>query len=126
MGRRAAYSVEVDGGHQVGYGLVVRAGDVYSVQFRDIDGAKFVIRSTSEVARPRALKKAEQIIKEHYAPPDTLRRQADWDEVIPELREQLEADAARPATIKDYLDTIAQVREAAVCPAVGRHRAAMV
>lgn len=117
MGRRAAYSVEVAGGRQVGYGLLVRAGDVYSVQFRDVDGTKFVIRSTGATARPTALKKAEQIIKEYYAPPDTIRRQADWDEVIPELREQLEADAARPATIKDYLDTIQQVRDAAVCPA---------
>ena len=117
MGRRAAYSVEVHGGRQIGYGLVVRAGEVYSVQFRDVDGTKFVIRSTGEPARPRALKKAEQIIKEHYAPPDTIRRQADWNEVIPEFRRQLETDAARPATIKDYLDTIQQVRGAVVGPA---------
>lgn len=117
MGRRSAYTVPIHDGREIGYGLVQRDGVVYSVQFRDADSGKFIFRSTGEKARPRALKKAEQIVKDHYAPPDTIRRQAGWDEVAAELRQQLEADAARPATVKDYLDTLQQVRDAAACPA---------
>ncbi len=116
MGRRAAYTVKVHDGREIGFGLVVRAGDIYSVQFRDFDG-KFIFRSTGQAARPRAITKAEEIVKDHYAPPDTIDRQANWDAVIPKLRLHLEADAARPATIADYFDTIQQVRNAAVCPA---------
>jgi hypothetical protein len=108
-GRRAAYTVKVHDGQEIGYGLIARAGGIYSVQFRDLNG-KFIFRSTGETARPRALTKAEEIIKDQYAPPDTINRTATWDEVVAKLKLHLEADGARQATIKDYFDTINQVR----------------
>jgi|GEM_PF-5873634 len=116
MGRKAAYTVKVHDGGEIGFGLVVRAGAVYSVQFKDLDGVKYIFRSTGETARPRALSQAERIIREHYAPPGAINRQSSWEEVSVKLREHLEADAARPATVNDYLDTMNQVKYAAVCP----------
>lgn len=117
MGRKAAYTVKVADGKEVGFGLLTRAGAVYSVQFRDVDGDKFIFRSTGETARPRAIAKAEQIIRDHYAPPDTVARTAGWLEVAAELRRHLEADGARVATVKDYLDTLNQVKGVAATPA---------
>ncbi|MCE9560514.1 MAG: tyrosine-type recombinase/integrase [Planctomycetes bacterium] len=117
MGRKAAYTVKVADGQEVGFGLLVRAGDVYSVQFRDGDGGKFLLRSTGETARPRAITKAEQIIRDHYAPPETVTRTAGWDVVVAELRKHLEADGARVATVKDYIDTLNQIKKVAATPA---------
>jgi integrase len=117
VGRKAAYTVKVADGQEVGFGLLVRAGDVYSVQFRDCEGGKFVFRSTGETARPRAITKAEQIVRDHYAPPDTVTRSAGWPEVAAELRRHLEADGARSATVKDYLDSLNQIKAVAATPA---------
>jgi integrase len=117
MGRKAVHDVELHDGRRIGYGLVDRGNGFISVQFKDVDGIKYIFRSTNETSRSRALKKADQIIKDHYTPPGTISRQSSWDEVAAELREQLERDAARPATIADYLDTLNQVMDAAVCPA---------
>lgn len=116
MGRTAAYTVKVHDGREIGYGLVERGG-IYAAQFREVDSGKYIIRSTRQKARPKALKRAEEIIRDHYAPPGALSRQSSWEEALTELREQLEADAARPATISDYIDTINQVKCAAVRPA---------
>src|SRR4051794_24576390 len=112
MGRTAAYTVKVYDGREIGFGLVERGG-VYAAQFREVDGGKYIIRSTGHTARPKAITRAEEIIRDHYAPPGALTRQSSWDEALVELREQLEADAARPATIADYIDTLNQVKGAA-------------
>lgn len=119
MGRTAAYHVRLDDGKEVGFGLVVRdASATYSVQFRDLDGARYVIRSTGERSRPRAITAAERIIRDHYRPPEqSSTRRTTWEELLTQLEEHLRADGARPATISDYLDTIRQVRSAAVAPA---------
>jgi len=70
MGRRAAYQVRLEDGREIGFGLVIRDEvGTYSVQFRDIIGSKYVIRSTGQTARPRALATAERMIREHYGPP---------------------------------------------------------
>ena len=86
MGRRAAYSVRV-GDLEVGFGLVVRDGVTYSAQFRDpADPKKYIFRSTGETARPRAIAKAEQIVREHHTPPAERIRQMDWDATAASLK----------------------------------------
>src|SRR5579864_6771817 len=119
MGRKAAYYAKLDSGREIGFGLLVRdESAVYSVQFRDLDGAKYVIRSTGETSRPRAISKAETIVKDYYEPPELEAMvKTTWDELLGDLERHLNADGARPATVKDYLDTIRQVRSAAVMPA---------
>ncbi len=115
MPKRHAYTVEIYDGRQIGFGLLIRSGDIYSVQFRDVDDQK-IFRSTGETARPRAIAKAEEIIREHYSPKGALNRLSTWEEVATDLRVHLEADNLSEETVKDYLDTMNQVRGAAVCP----------
>lgn len=118
MGRRAAYHVRADDGREIGFGLVVRDDSgTYSVQFRDIDGTKYIIRTTGERSRPRAVSAAERIVREHYRPPEAAIRRMTWEDLLDELPKHLKVDGARPATVADYLDTIRQVRTAAVMPA---------
>lgn len=116
MPKPHAYTVKVHDGKVVGFGLLVRSGLIYSVQFRDVAGEK-IFRSTGETARPRAITKAEEIIREQYTPPGTINRQASWDQVAVELRVHFEKDNLSEATVNDYLDTMNQVRDAAVRPA---------
>jgi integrase len=118
MGRKAAYHVRLDDGREVGFGLVVRddAG-TYSVQFKDTDGKKYIIRTTNERSRPRAVSAAERIVREHYRPPEAAVRSMTWEELLEELPKHLDADGAREATVKDYLDTLRQARTSAVVPA---------
>ncbi|MBX9578740.1 MAG: hypothetical protein K2X87_00385 [Gemmataceae bacterium] len=118
MGRRAAYHVRLDDGREVGFGLVVRddAG-TYSVQFKDIAGGKYVIRSTGERSRPRAIAAAERVVREHYRPPEEAVRGMTWDELLADLPKHMEADGAREATVTDYRSAVRQARTAAVVPA---------
>lgn len=117
MGRKAAYTVEIHDGREIGFGLVKRGGETFSVQFKDVDGTKYIFRATGKRARPKAIARAEQIVKDHYAPPGTLSNQSDWDTVIKELRRHLEKTNKRADTIADYTDTLNQVRGAADRPA---------
>jgi integrase len=120
VSRRAAYHVRLANGHEIGFGLIVRDPKlrVYSVQYRDPDDQKYVIRSTGERSRPRAISAAEQIVRDHYEPAILgPNKRISWDELLVQLRQHLEADGARPSTISDYLDTIQQVRTAATTPA---------
>jgi hypothetical protein len=119
MSRRAAYQVRLADGREIGFGLLVRDTTlkIYSVQFRDPIEAKYVIRSTGERSRPRAITAAEQIIRAHFEPAGVgPGRPTTWDDVLEQLRDQLAADGARPSTIGDYLDTIRQVRTIAAGP----------
>jgi integrase len=117
MGRQAAYSVLLDDGREVGFGLVQR-GDAseYSVQFRDLPNDQYLFRSTRERSRPRALKAAEELIRDHFRPAPTRSGSISWGELREELKALLEADGARASTISDYIDTLNQVENIGVLP----------
>jgi len=117
MGRNAAYEVRLADGREIGFGLLQRAGSaVYSVQFPAPDGSGYVIRSTKEKSRPRAVSAAEGIVRDNYRPAESAASRMTWDELLVELDRHLGADGARPATIGDYMDTIQQARTAAELP----------
>jgi integrase len=117
MGRKSAYEVRLPDGREIGFGLLQREDSaIYSVQFLAPDGSGYVIRSTKEKSRPRAVSAAEGIVRDHYRPAEPAASRMTWDELLTELDRHLRADGARPATIRDYLDTIRQARNAADLP----------
>ena len=117
MPRQHAYTVRIEDGREIGFGLLIRAADVYSVQFRGKD-KNLIFRSTGETARPRAIPIAEGIIREHYAPKPATLKNVSWEDVSGQLQEHLKADNARPDTTHDYLDTINQVKKCAESPSL--------
>src|SRR5690349_12717471 len=100
MGRNAAYEVRLADGREIGFGLVQRNGSaVYGVQFPAPNGEGYLIRSTKEKSRPRAVSAAEGIVRDHYRPAESAASRMTWDELLVELDRHLRADGARPATI---------------------------
>ncbi|MDB5308637.1 MAG: hypothetical protein JWO38_2839 [Gemmataceae bacterium] len=117
MGRKSAYQVRLPDGRDIGFGLLKRGGSaVYSVQFPDLDGTGYLLRSTKETSRPRAVSAAEAVVRAHYQPAESAAARMTWDDLLTELERDLRADGARPATVADYPDTIRQARSASDLP----------
>lgn len=95
-------------GERVRYALVERTDadtTSYYVRFRE-PGGRRVLRSTGQRTKPQAVEAAHRLILEEYRQVAPAADRMPWDAAKAKLREALEADAKRPATVKGYLETL--------------------
>jgi integrase len=95
-------------GERVRYALLERRdaeSSGYHVRFRDPAG-KRVLRSTGQAKKPQAIEAAHRLILEEYQQVAPSAERMTWDAGKERLRDALEADGKRPATVKGYMETI--------------------
>lgn len=100
--------VTLTSGERVRYAFVERtdAGTKsYYVRFKE-PGGKRVLRSTGSRTKPQAVEAAHRIILEEYRQIAPSSDRVPWDAAKARLREALETNGKRPATVTGYLETL--------------------
>ena len=100
--------VVLTSGERIRYTFVERtdAGTKsYYVRFKE-PGGKRALRSTGSRTKPQAIEAAHRIILEEYRQVAPSAARMPWDAAKAKLRETLETNGKRPATVKGYLESL--------------------